>query len=777
MSSRLSAVAAEQLRAAIKEAGGIEIFAVGDVVRREVVQVEVHARGTEGAVVALRSRARAGQVVIHNHPSGILQPSEPDMALASAFGEEGVGFVIVNNTATQAQWVVEPLQKKRVFVDEGQLEELLVRRLPTLVPGWEARPGQLQMAMKVLASFNDGGTVLLEAGTGTGKSLAYLLPAALWALANDAKVVVSTYTRTLQGQLLGEDLPLVTRLLPARVAVLKGRNNYICRRKLGQLESDPLVEDIRAWAQTSPYGDRDDLPWAVEEELWDRMESDTDQTLRAACPHYNTCFYYNARRRAAAAHLIVVNHALLLMDLSIKQDNVPGILPAYDRVVLDEAHHLEGAATSASEQRLSGRGVSRTLGPLMTNRKRPGAIERLMQRWPVQITNKASEAAFAITELKDHAQIGFELMQQDYQVPLRVRGEETPHAAFFEALAMKAQAAAGRLGAMQALIEDLPVQVDEMQPVLDVGRGRRRLEDVVSLSRGFLVEDQNICRYFDPGVSGVGAVRAPVDVAPTLQKLLGPLESVVLTSATLAVNGKIDHYANRLGFVNVDFHLFPSPFNYQEQSILALPKDIPHPDDPSFVDVAAGVIIEAIEASGGGAFVLCTSYKMVQALAMRVEAVLGNKHAILKQGKGQKGKILEHFRRDKAAVLFGTDSFWEGVSVKGEGLRLVIIPRLPFRVPTEPVSEARYELLQTQGLDPFRAWSLPEAVIKLRQGFGRLIRAQSDRGVVLMLDRRLHEMWYGRLFLSALPSARRVVGPARVVMAQVQRFYRDGVLK
>lgn len=773
--SRFHPTAAASLRAAIAEAGGIEVFAVGDVEGRRVVRAEVHARGTEDAVLALRSRPRAGQVVIHNHPSGDLRPSEPDMRLASVFGEDGVGFVIVDSAVERANWVVEPLQKKAVPVDDAALAAFFEERLPAVLPGWEPRPGQLAMAREVAHALHEGEVLVLEAGTGTGKSLAYLAPAALWAKANDAKVIVSTYTKTLQGQLVADDLPTLARVLDVRTALLKGRNNYLCRRRLGLAladEPDDRIHALGAWAQTTKTGDLAELGFEVADDDWERVESDSDQTLRARCPHFNACFYYQARREAAAAHLVVVNHALLLADLQVKSvnDNV-GILPGFDRVILDEAHHLEQAATSVAATRLSSNSLSRAFASVLGRRGRIGALERVAMRWPSAAGAAALEAQAAATTVRDLGRMGFEALSDEVQVPTRVTGQPA-RPEFFSALGDELDRVAARLGAVQAALEGEEIKVEEAQPLLDVGRARRRLEDAAGLARSFLDHDDAWCRYLDPGERGVAAARAMVDVAPFLRRHLAEgMTSTVLTSATLAVHGKVDHYLGRTGLEGARFVTFPSPFRYAEQAILALPKDLPPPDAPGWLDAVADPIVEAIEASRGGAFVLCTSHAAVRELSERAERRLGTRHAILRQGKGPKGRLLAHFREDAGAVLFGTDSFWEGVSVRGEGLRLVIIPRLPFRVPTEPVSEARYERLRQRGQDPFRAWSLPEAVLKLRQGFGRLIRSGTDRGAVLVLDRRLHEQWYGRVFLSSLPDARRVVGPTRVVLAELARFY------
>jgi ATP-dependent DNA helicase DinG len=783
---RFTPEAAASLRAAIRDAGGVEVFAVGDVdPRNHVERVEVHARGQEGAVVALRSRARAGQVVIHNHPSGNLRPSDPDMQLAGTFGEDGVGFVIVDSAVTRDNWVVEPKRARRVAVDEEALRAFFEEDLPRAMPGWEPRPGQLAMAREVARSLDIGGTVVLEAGTGTGKSLAYLAPAALWALANDAKVVVATYTRTLQGQLVRDDLPMVTRVLPqVRTAVLKGRANYVCRRKLELAAASPdASEALRRmvpWAEVSATGDAAEIDFAVEEDDWERVESDVDQTLRARCPHFNRCFWYEARRKAAAAHLVVVNHALLLADLSLKAQDAQGILPSFDRVVLDEAHHLEQAVTGVSAVRLGSRGLVRAINPLLGRGRRPGALDRIADAWPT-VAPKAHEAVDALARVRDEARMGFEVLGQQFPVPTRIHGVP-PLPALFEELAEELERGAARLGALVAALDGEEIPPRLAQPLLDVQRAMRRMNEGATAAKAFLVEEPGSVRFLDP-VAGRGhargsvsavAVSAPIDVGPIVQRLLVErLHTRAFTSATLAVNGNVTHWLGRVGLEeDAPFAVFPSPFAYAEQAVLALPRDLPPPDAEGWLDTVGDCIVEAIRASGGGAFVLCTSHDAVRALADYAEAALGSAHAILRQGRGSRDLLLARFRDDPHAVLFGTDSFWEGVSVRGDGLRLVVIPRLPFRVPTEPVAEARHERVREEGRDPFRTFSLPEAVLKLRQGFGRLVRSRTDRGAVLILDRRIHEAWYGRVFLASLPDAARVVGPRRVVMERLRAFYR-----
>jgi ATP-dependent DNA helicase DinG len=796
--SRFTPEAAATLRAAIRDAGGVEVFAVGRVdAARRVCAVEIHARGTVSEVNAL-PRGRSGEVVIHNHPSGELRPSAPDLAIAGRFGEDGVGFVIVDNAVTASTWVVEPHARHAVPVESAALVRFFEESLPAVLSGWEARPGQASMATTVAEGLHVGGTRVLEAGTGTGKSLAYAVPAAMWALANDAKVVLSTHTRTLQAQLIADDLPLLRRGLGGaglRTAVLKGRANYVCRRKLELAMAGEPSDGLRrlaAWYATSTTGDLSEFVGELDDEDRERIESDSDQTLRARCPHFNVCSWYQARREAAAAHVVVVNHALLLADLSLKRAEAPGILPAFDRVVLDEAHHLEQVATGAAAVRLGERGIARAVAPLLARGGRPGALERLADRFD-EAAAAAHEAEDAVLRLRDLAGEGFAALGEDVPVALRVDGAP-PHAAFFEALGDAAAEVAGRLGAIEAIVERSREQrggaVSPVleQAVLDLARARRRLEEHAQAAHAFLLEDAEACRYLEPGARGVVAVRAPIDVGPIVRALLVERTVArVFTSATLAVNGRIDHWLGRVGLVParpgdaddeaaddagaVHFGVYPSPFRYEEQALLGLPRDLPPPDADGWLQAATEATVRAVRASGGGAFVLCTSHEAVAAFGAALEQALGARHAILRQGRGNRERLLARFREDRASVLVGTDSFWEGVSVKGDALRLVVIPRLPFRVPTEPVAAARHERLRARGQDPFRAFSLPEAVLKLRQGFGRLIRTGSDRGVVLLLDRRIHEAWYGRVFLASLPPARRSVGPLRAVLGALETFY------
>jgi ATP-dependent DNA helicase DinG len=826
---------ASHLRQAIHEAGGVEVFAIGNPdPGGRISDLEIHARGNQHAVTALFERVRPGQVVIHNHPSGVLQASDADLSLASHYGEQGVGLVIVDNEVSRELWVVEPLKREVTPVDQAEIERFFERGLASAVPDHERRMGQLEMAREVAERLNRGGILAAEAGTGTGKSLAYLVPAVLWATANEERVVISTYTKALQDQLAGSDIPLAQAAgLQFEWAMVKGRSNYLCRRKLGDAleESEPgegetvgeelaLLRRIAAWAEVSPDGSRADLGFPLSAELWEQVASDRNQCLAARCPHFERCFYFEARRRAAGAHIVVVNHSLLLADLAIKRDaGGRGVLPSYGRVVMDEAHHAEQAATSAGTTRVTSLAIRRALAPLLSGkRRRRGALGRIAARWggpsneDEGLRDAIATGCLAVEhlarELRESApswleQLAYatgldaqpvslerltepgsspsDLDWDDAPTEPEVQELEGPWKEPLSLLVERTAETARAIGALEKHFLDLEVPADELQPLLDLRQARLRLANQATAARAALEHSPDFCRWVEPDgrVLRAALCRAPIDVGPFLASTLyASSRTLVLTSATMAVRNSFSFTLSRLGLEPagpdtppVEQRRWTSPFDFSAQVLLGLPRDLPVPGHPEHDDAAAAFIAQALSHANGGAFVLCTSFAQIDSLATRVERELGERMAILRQGQASRFQLLQRFKEDPDSVLFGTDSFWEGVSVKGDALRLVIIPRLPFGVPTEPITVARHARLRSAGVDPFRADTLPRAVLRLRQGFGRLVRSHADRGVVLLLDRRLHDRWYGRQFLAALPPATRAVGPAQMVLQRVQRFY------
>ncbi len=840
--TRFTAQAAATFAAAIAEAGGIELFAIGRVDEEgQVCDLEVHCRGQIDAVPALLKRPRTGEVVIHNHPSGVVQASDADMRLAGLYGDDGVGVVITDNAVTRALWVVEPHVRRSKPVDPARVRRFFDQVLPRALPGHEGRPAQAEMALAVTEALNQEQLAVLEAGTGTGKSLAYLLPAAVWALQNEARVVISTFTITLQGQLAKSDLPVLQRAgLRLRVALLKGRRNYLCRRKLAEAlaELDSAGEDlpedaetlraIGRFAEVAQEGSRHDLGLPVGEDTWDKVASDHDQTLRARCPHYDRCFYYQARRKAADAHLLVVNHHLLLADLALKAEGgAEGVLPRYDRVILDEAHHLEDAATSLYLQKLTAQALRRAMAPLLDRRgKKTGALAQLRERFVVdgpldaggrkRVGKAILDARRLLKPLPEDARAWMEQIAHDglpdprSGTPTRI----TPEFAASERWTVELQPTllearrrllevTSTLARLEAALEALPpaARSQRPQPLFDLARCRRRLDEKAQMLTAYV---EGIADPKAGSVRWIEAARdrrapsptaalclAPIEVGPALAaQVWAPLATAVLTSATLAVDGRFDHFCARVGLPAPLAHddppkppgspaaprtlIFPSPFDYRRQALLGLPTDLPDPSDRSWEARCLDLVVQATRRVGGGVFVLCTSYSLLDRLHAGARRRLGDRHLLLRQGEMGRGLLLDRFRQSGDAVLFGTDSFWEGVSVRGQALRLVIIPKLPFRVPTDPVQEARHERISARGEDPFESYSLPQAVLRLRQGFGRLVRSKTDHGAVLVLDPRILRRRYGQRFLDSLPPAQRVQADSPAVMAALTAFFAEG---
>lgn len=829
---RFAPDARDAMRLAIDDARGNEVFALGTLSDGTVAEVRVLARGHRSAVPALLKIPRSGEVVIHNHPSGTLEPSEADLHIASTLGEQGVGFYIVDNGVDRAYAVVEPLQDKReVPLDPEAADRILGADgvLAGKLPDYEHRPPQLAMMNAVLEAFNDKEVLLVEAGTGTGKSLAYLVPSILWATTNRGRVIVSTHTINLQEQLVGKDLPQLAQLagIEFESALVKGRGNYLCQRKAAQVEQQPalLLEDehsremaeILAWAKKTSDGSLSDLPVRPSPQIWEQVVSESDNCLRARCPFYSKCFFYSARRAAAAADVLVVNHHLLLTDLALRNETdnrtQNAVLPPATHIVIDEAHHLEDVATAHFGFRTSLGALERVLSRLRSRRDPSRGLlpalsialdsstgtekasswidERLMpRRDSVQID---AEQCFAemtesyIAAFSDGAERAAPKLRltaevEDGPIWRNYRDRLTRLAAAVDVLAREC-------GTLQELIdaafdEKVPQQVEFLATELGAQRGR--LLGFAAAIEAFVDGDAGTCRWFElrrrvsrPPSLEIHA--APIDVAPSLKaSLFEPFETVILTSATLAVDQRFEHLRRSLGIDRVEPRervrelLIESPFDFASQAALLCPADLPAPGTAGYESASHEAMQLGLRLAGGGTFVLLTSYGALNRAYEALQPALAHDGwTVLRQGEVSRAALLERFRGAPKAVLFATDSFWEGVDVRGDDLRCVIIARLPFRVPTEPIEQARVEAIERRGGHPFQEHSIPQAAIKLKQGFGRLIRTKKDRGCVLLLDSRLATRPYGRIFLNSLPPAARTIGKTHAVFARMREFFQE----
>lgn len=829
MTDRLAPGVRARLAAEIAGASGREVSFLAQVDRDgTIVAVRPVARGTVDMVLALPAAAARGEMLLHNHPSGTLDPSGADLSVAAHLHDAGVGFGIINNKATEIYVVVEvPRDRPVARIDPFDVIRLLGEHGPVAgqLGQYEDRQCQRDMAAYIADGYNDGGVLLLEAGTGVGKSFAYLLPALEWARANGERTVVSTNTINLQEQLVGKDLPLLRRALASEdytptFALLKGWRNYLCLARLNQavgaqrtlLEPDKVDEllAIAEWSGHTVDGTLSDLTVVPSPEVWDEVSAEPDLCTRLKCAHFDRCFLFRARRRAAEADVVVVNHHLLAADLSVRQvqDNweEAAVLPPYRRLVLDEGHHLEDVAashlgiqvTSRSIRRLlarferHGRGLAPTLAGELAARAdllSRASLDLLRQRLLPALADarRASDAMLLrLFERLEHAPAG----------QLRLSDDFATDPIWAEGLAFELDAT---LGAFRSLSESVETIADRLAESEESERRERILQELRALMRRLESVSDGLNRTLRPAGGGSPTVRwlertvrgqqvglhaVPLDLAPVLRELLfDRLETTVLTSATLAAGGEFDFLESRLGLAGDDSpvrvrEILPSPFDYPSQCVFGIPNDLPGPreDEHAHATAVVQVVTDLAYASDGGMFVLFTSHASLRRAAQEVRAALGTRWPILVQGESPRDALLRRFREAENAILLGTDSFWEGVDVPGRALRALVLNKLPFKVPSEPVTAARLELLAEQGFDGFMHYLLPHAALKLKQGFGRLIRSRQDTGVVVLLDSRVVTKQYGRLLLNGLPRAERIVGSWAQVRTRCEDFFaRHGI--
>ena len=826
---RLASSASAGMRAAIRLAGGREVCFVCGLDDDGVVQTaRVAARGDVWSVLALPGFARRGEMLVHNHPSGLLEPSGPDYDVAARMHDDGIGFGIIDNDAQRLYVVVEvPRADTRIRLDPASVAR-------DLGPGgaiaqqhvrYEDRKSQRDMAATIARVYNEGGVGLLEAGTGVGKSLGYLVPALRWAAANGERTIVSTNTINLQEQLVGKDLPFLARALSdqkVRFALLKGWRNYLCKMRLeqaqggaAQLFDDGTATEIAslvAWAERTSDGTLADLPTPPRPEVWDEVSAEPDVCTRMKCEHFSTCFVFKARRAAAEADVIVVNHHLLLADLAVRRAaqnwDDAAVLPAYGRLVIDEGHHLEDAAAAHLGSTVTRRGLQRLVNRL--DRRGKGLLPMLSTRLSVSkdLLSAASldlveeRLARAVHALRDKSGVLFDLLdlfiQQAGQPVVRLTQEFASDPIWKAGLSLALEET---LGTIELLAEGLRLvreriegsaALDEaLAPLLNEMRSvTRRLQVAGDGLRRALSPppDDNSVRWIE--VRGreksVAVSSVPLDLAPILRDdLFNRLDSTIVTSATLTASsgvaedpGRFEFLAARLGLDNDELRpitaIFPSPFDYGEQSLLAIPTDVPAPnvDPDGHRRAITRIVLDVAESSNGGLFVLFTSHREVRQLATELRARGAERRwPLLVHGEESRDALLDRFRESGQAILLGTASFWEGVDVPGDALRGLVIAKLPFRVPSEPVTAAHCEAIVARGGDPFAEYMLPHASLRLKQGFGRLIRTGTDRGVVVIGDSRIVTKRYGQGLLEALPAARRTIGKWAHVSGEIRSFF------
>ena len=630
-------------------------------------------------------------------------------------------------------------------------------------PEYEHRPGQIDMAEAVLRAFEQKHHLIVEAGTGTGKTLAYLVPAIAAACGSGARVVISTGTKNLQEQLMDKDIPFLQDVLPAkfRAAVMKGRNNYACLHRIKGAESTPFLDgldqidqfdEVFRWATQTETGDRAELSNLPENlPFWRHIDARADTCLGQKCPDYEPCFLTRMRQRAMDADVIVVNHHLFFADLALRNGAYGAVLPDYAAVILDEAHQIEDVASEYFGSGVSNYQLDDLLRDVsylkIEDREAEKELTRISSRiqryadlfWVSFREGRGLEGRFALMPRgSSTVREGADDYESQAEIPAdRPQDAGAPHAALDNAL--------NRLETAIDILKDAPAEADSI-----LRRTRQLRFDL-----NFIVKaaDKEFVYWLERRGRGAFLRASPIDVSGLLQdKLFEKVPTVVLTSATLSSGGNFRFIRERLGLDEGEEMIAESIFDFENQAVLYLPAKMPDPRSPQWGAAAAEQVINIVNATEGRAFVLSTSNAGMNEMFERVASQID--YPCFVQGSASKSELLKRFRETPNAVLFATSSFWQGVDVRGEQLSCVIIDKLPFAVPSDPIIAARQRHIEEQGGSSFYEYSVPQAIISLKQGLGRLIRSTTDRGVLAVLDPRLRTKMYGQQFLKSLPPCR-----------------------
>ena len=796
---KISLEAREKMAFEIEESGGNEVFFRGILDENKIVaDVEVLAKGNRYSVPAILKRMKKNEIIIHNHPSGYLYPSDADVEIASIFADRmDGGSYIIDNSAANIYVITEAyfdenkkIDIKPYFEKNGLLSQCFKE--------FEYRDEQLHMAEHIEKGLNDEKKVVVEAGTGTGKTLAYLIPSIQWAVENGKKVIISTNTINLQEQLLNKDIPIVKKIMQKdfKYLLVKGRGNFLCNRKHANLlsmkpadleefsqDQKKQFEALINWGKETRTGDKSELYFEVDYTVWEYFQSETDICAGSRCPYKSECFFLKSREEKKKADILIANHHIFFSDLAIRKEigfNTDySILPEYGLVVFDEAHNIQKVARDYFSYEVSKYGFTKAMNQIhnvSNNKKHKGQLEILLQYLKkrnyedkevvekllendVRINHnnlfKAGRDYFdRLIEIFSKGQVG--------SISFRIKKDEIMASSFYSMLNDVKENFMLEfntyLRTARKIITSLKDTEDNDGIINDFSKYIERLETFFENFK-FInnLDDEEFIYWVEVNnkKSNTKLVATPLNIDGELsENLYSNLKQLIFTSATIAVENNFDYFKKSIGLEEETYDkIIASPFDYDRQMKVYIPSGLPDPNDRNFLDEIEPLLKKMILKTKGRTFVLFTSYKSLNYMYyMLREELEENGINFFIQGMYPRTKLVEMFKNSDSPVLFGTDSFWEGVDVKGEKLVSVIIVKLPFKVPSDPVTEAIIETYELQGKNPFIEYQIPESVIKFKQGIGRLIRSKEDRGIITILDNRIVTKRYGKYFLDSIPT-------------------------